>query len=567
MGTASQRFDRHLFTRKLSELSHQMQIKSNAAMGAAPSLVKIVDHEFALLRDEWLTGVDRIAREVWQTQGEEVTPDFVRDVLVPETMTLIGARESTVKSNVALAAQRTRLEDPHDAQHHLAMEIRKLKGEVANRYEIEARELDYQKAPAAQKSGPQSQLDELGSIRGLIEDATKDTTLWLQADPSAEERAHVLAMQERLTDLDRIIARRVERRSLPNDGNQWSETVAEVLSLLDKAREVRGNIVSKDKGKGLARLAEHLPKELPGKKGLRRVKIPPPVKPVWTGGGLRLDPKPTQILANREFEEPMTKPASTDPATWRSCSDEFKQLADEETRIIRATKKERLLADCDFDSSATFEQTTKLELRKGPDEHLRVRLESLATKAGIALGCAENGVPLKFWLFKLFLYLSETKSHHLFAPPHHGRIGDNPHSDLLKPHAGETVSRAGGTITNVYEASASFCFWLEKQALEAEHRRGGVDLKSQNKQLTPPGAWSEPADRRLRSTVHSPIAARRMETYLKSKAIGQTDFAATVGTTDRTLRSFRKTGKVRRDIFDSIATHMGTTKEALLRPE
>jgi hypothetical protein len=56
-----------------------------------------------------------------------------------------------------------------------------------------------------------------------------------------------------------------------------------------------------------------------------------------------------------------------------------------------------------------------------------------------------------------------------------------------------------------------------------------------------------------------------METYLKSKSIGQTDFAATVGTIDRTLRSFRKSGKVRRDIFKSIAKHMGTTMEALLK--
>jgi hypothetical protein len=58
-----------------------------------------------------------------------------------------------------------------------------------------------------------------------------------------------------------------------------------------------------------------------------------------------------------------------------------------------------------------------------------------------------------------------------------------------------------------------------------------------------------------------------MENHLESRAIGLTDFAATVGTTDRTLRSFRKTGKVRRDILESIARHMGTTKEALLGPE
>jgi hypothetical protein len=73
--------------------------------------------------------------------------------------------------------------------------------------------------------------------------------------------------------------------------------------------------------------------------------------------------------------------------------------------------------------------------------------------------------------------------------------------------------------------------------------------------------------KRLRATVNSPIAARKMEIYLNAKCIGQTDFASTVGTTDRTLRSFRKTGKVRRDIFESIANAMGTTKEALLRPE
>jgi plasmid maintenance system antidote protein VapI len=58
-----------------------------------------------------------------------------------------------------------------------------------------------------------------------------------------------------------------------------------------------------------------------------------------------------------------------------------------------------------------------------------------------------------------------------------------------------------------------------------------------------------------------------METYLNAKGIGQTDFASTIGTTDRTLRSFRRTGKVRRDMFESIAKAMGTTKEALLRPE
>lgn len=73
--------------------------------------------------------------------------------------------------------------------------------------------------------------------------------------------------------------------------------------------------------------------------------------------------------------------------------------------------------------------------------------------------------------------------------------------------------------------------------------------------------------KRLNGTVTSLIAARRMENYLAAKGIGVTEFARQAHTTDRTLRAFRKTGQVRRDIFDAIVEAMGTTKEALLKPE
>lgn len=96
-------------------------------------------------------------------------------------------------------------------------------------------------------------------IYALIEDATTDTVLWLQADPPAEERVYVLDIQRGIANLARIIERRIERRGLPEDIRQWPQTVAEVLSGLEKAREVRGNIV----GKCLARLPERLPMELP----------------------------------------------------------------------------------------------------------------------------------------------------------------------------------------------------------------------------------------------------------------------------------------------------------------
>lgn len=70
---------------------------------------------------------------------------------------------------------------------------------------------------------------------------------------------------------------------------------------------------------------------------------------------------------------------------------------------------------------------------------------------------------------------------------------------------------------------------------------------------------------KYRGTIHSPKAARRMETFLEQRGIGMTEFATKAGTTDRTLRSFRKTGKIRRSILEGIAGAMGTTKEKLLR--
>jgi hypothetical protein len=77
-----------------------------------------------------------------------------------------------------------------------------------------------------------------------------------------------------------------------------------------------------------------------------------------------------------------------------------------------------------------------------------------------------------------------------------------------------------------------------------------------------------PAQRRaFPKSVISLIAARRMEEYIQLKGMGLTEFAQCIGTTNRTLRSFRETGKIRRDYFKKIANEMGTSPEALLKPE
>jgi hypothetical protein len=71
---------------------------------------------------------------------------------------------------------------------------------------------------------------------------------------------------------------------------------------------------------------------------------------------------------------------------------------------------------------------------------------------------------------------------------------------------------------------------------------------------------------RLSATINCPSAARRMETYIQSKGMNQTTFARQAQTTDRTLRSFRQSGKVRRDIFAAIAKVMNITTEEFMKP-
>jgi len=70
---------------------------------------------------------------------------------------------------------------------------------------------------------------------------------------------------------------------------------------------------------------------------------------------------------------------------------------------------------------------------------------------------------------------------------------------------------------------------------------------------------------RMSATIHSPSAARKMETYMNARGLDQTEFAIQANTTDKTIRKFRQTGKVKRSILDGIATAMGISKQELLK--
>jgi hypothetical protein len=69
---------------------------------------------------------------------------------------------------------------------------------------------------------------------------------------------------------------------------------------------------------------------------------------------------------------------------------------------------------------------------------------------------------------------------------------------------------------------------------------------------------------RIPTTINSLEAAARVEAFISASHLTQTQFANQAGTTDRTLRSFRATGKIRGDIFSRIAMAMGLTPAELL---
>jgi hypothetical protein len=70
---------------------------------------------------------------------------------------------------------------------------------------------------------------------------------------------------------------------------------------------------------------------------------------------------------------------------------------------------------------------------------------------------------------------------------------------------------------------------------------------------------------RFPASVYSPSAAAKMEGYMKLKAMGQTEFAIQAETTDKTIRKFRQTGKIKRSILGDIAKAMGISREELLK--
>jgi len=73
--------------------------------------------------------------------------------------------------------------------------------------------------------------------------------------------------------------------------------------------------------------------------------------------------------------------------------------------------------------------------------------------------------------------------------------------------------------------------------------------------------------KRLPQSIGTPEAVNAAIAYMGSKGLTETQFGNQFQSTDRTVRSFRKSGKMRRSTFEAMAKSMGLTIEQLLRGE
>jgi hypothetical protein len=108
-------------------------------------------------------------------------------------------------------------------------------------------------------------------------------------------------------------------------------------------------------------------------------------------------------------------------------------------------------------------------------------------------------------------------------------------------------------------------FALEEASLKERQSRELLGLISEKMSGARPAEPLPQEKKRFSGSVTSLSAARKLEAFVESKGMSFTDFAIQAGTTDRTIREFRKTGKVRRDIFHNIARAMGLKPEDLLK--
>ena len=161
-------FNENLYVLKLGKLNRELHRKIYPAerrldfeqrkigQGCNASFyAKLGETRLALL-GEFLEGVDRICREVWETQRQSLTPEFLRTVMKHHIFSAIAAQAASIRGHLELMARRTHFTDLAAPLNHLARKRGQLESEWSERYEIEAIELEHRAAQLSIVTAPES---------------------------------------------------------------------------------------------------------------------------------------------------------------------------------------------------------------------------------------------------------------------------------------------------------------------------------------------------------------------------------------------------------------------------
>jgi hypothetical protein len=143
------------------------------------------------------------------------------------------------------------------------------------------------------------------------------------------------------------------------------------------------------------------------------------------------------------------------------------------------------------------------------------------------------------------------------------RLQQSPAPVILVPRRVPSIGCIGGractvrTLAELAELDGKR-LTIDDQGLLAAAMAALASSASQGKATAP---------KRLPRSIGTPEAVNAAIAYMESKGLTETQFGNQFQSTDRTVRSFRRSGKMRRSTFEAMAKCMGLTIEQLLRGE
>jgi hypothetical protein len=194
-----------------------------------------------------------------------------------------------------------------------------------------------------------------------------------------------------------------------------------------------------------------------------------------------------------------------------------------------------------------------------PDQRIRVVYQPNGNNRWTVLG--DRGFPQS--RLTQFTVLAKRAGSGLLVSPR--VLLDDAWFDALKQRYPDISPEAafGNVIMHASDKSAEMCSALEAQSLEDER------IQSSGSAL--PHADSTPGTSvkrsRIPGTVTSRVAADRAQQFMQSKGWTQKEFGRRSNhISDRTIRSFFKTGTIRKGLLADIAKAMKTDVDTLLNP-